>query len=299
MDNFLRFWQHLPSSIDPVVFQVGGFKLHYYGLMYMVAFGITYALALFRVKSENRRPISIEELQSLLTAMIVGLIVGARLGYVFFYNLGYYVERPWEILLPFEFNNGIHFTGISGMSYHGGLIGAVLGGFIYIRRRRLNFRDMGDLLIPCIPLGYTFGRLGNFINGELWGRVTDAAIGMYFPNAPGKSLRHPSQLYEAFGEGVLLFAVLWFLRNRVRLRGAMLPIYLIGYGAVRFVIEFFRQPDQHLGFIVFSFSMGQLLCMGMILAGVVWLPAIRNLATRETIASESKPIEGKRKRRQS
>ncbi len=278
MNDFWTLWQNLPALIDPVIFQIGSFKLHYYGLMYLVAFGCTYGLAVYRIKTEKRWRISLEELQSLLTAMIIGLIIGARLGYVLFYNLGYYLEHPLEVVLPFEFDGGIRFTGISGMSYHGGLIGTILASFLSIRKHRLGFRETADLLVPCIPLGYTFGRLGNFINGELWGRATTAAIGMHFPSAPGDALRHPSQLYEAFGEGILLFILLWTLRKRLATPGYMLAVYLIGYGAVRFFIEFFREPDLHLGFVFFSFSMGQVLCGFMIAAGIGFLIFFRRLA---------------------
>jgi phosphatidylglycerol:prolipoprotein diacylglycerol transferase len=271
MNEFWNFWQHLPANIDPVIFQIGSFRLQYYGLMYIVAFGCTYALARYRLKTEPRWDLSVEHLQGVMTAIIIGLVLGARLGYVLFYNLGYYLQHPLEVFLPFEFQNGVRFTGISGMSYHGGLIGCIIGALWYIRKYRLSFTKVSDLLVPCIPAGYTFGRLGNFINGELWGRVTTAPIGMYFPDAPGDSLRHPSQLYEAFGEGILLFVVLWSLRNRIRTPGVMLALYLIGYGIVRFIIEFFREPDAHLGFIFFSLSMGQLLCLVMICAGAVLL----------------------------
>jgi phosphatidylglycerol---prolipoprotein diacylglyceryl transferase len=187
---------------------------------------------------------------------------------VLFYNLAYYLHHPLEVVLPFSLENGFHFTGISGMSYHGGLIGTIVCGAWYVHKHRLSFLKMADLLIPCIPAGYTFGRLGNFINGELWGRVTTSPIGMYFPGAPGSTLRHPSQLYEAFGEGMFLFVILWLLRTRVRTPGAMLAIYLVGYGAVRFLIEYFRQPDAQLGLVILSFSMGQLLCSAMVMAGL-------------------------------
>ena len=153
------------------------------------------------------------------------------------------------------------------MSYHGGLIGVVVATVIFVRKNRLDFFNMADLIVPCIPLGYTFGRLGNFINGELFGRVTTHPIGMFFPFAPGPGRRHPSQLYEAFFEGIVLFIVLWTVKSRVTTRGAMLALYLMGYGLVRFFIEYARQPDAHLGFILLSLSMGQLLCMAMILAG--------------------------------
>jgi len=151
----------------------------------------------------------------------------------------------------------------------GGAIGVLLAAWLYIRRARLDFFEMVDLLIPVIPLGYTFGRVGNFINGELYGRVTTSPIGMYFPTAYGSEMRHPSQLYEAFFEGVFLFGILWMLRKRTRIKGSMLAFYLFGYGLVRFVIEFFREPDAHIGFVFLSLSAGQLLCSIMILSGIL------------------------------
>jgi phosphatidylglycerol:prolipoprotein diacylglycerol transferase len=174
-----------------------------------------------------------------------------------------------EIVLPFRFDGGIQFTGIAGMSFHGGLIGVLLATWIYVRRHGPDYREVADLFAPAVPLGYAFGRLGNFINGELYGRVTTAPIGMHFPLATGPGLRHPSQLYEAFFEGLVLFAVLWGLRRRPLPRGAMLALYLVGYGVVRFVLEYFRQPDAHLGFVWTRFSMGQLLCLAMAGAGLV------------------------------
>ncbi|WP_319404819.1 prolipoprotein diacylglyceryl transferase [uncultured Desulfosarcina sp.] len=267
MKDFLYWWQHLPEHMDPVIFQIGSFRLQYYGLMYIVAFATTYLLASYRIRREDRFKIDNEQLQSLLTAMIIGLIVGARLGYVLFYNFSYYLQRPLEIILPFEFSGGIHFTGITGMSYHGGLIGVVVAAVIFVRKNHMEFLRMADLIVPCIPLGYTFGRLGNFINGELYGRVTTLPIGMFFPIAPGPGRRHPSQLYEAFFEGIVLFLVLWSIKGRIRTPGVMLGLYLIGYGLVRFFIEYARQPDAQLGFVFMSFSMGQMLCAAMMLAG--------------------------------
>jgi len=257
----------LPENIDPVIFSIGSFRLQYYGLMYIVAFAITYFLAWHRIKHEERFEISTNQLNDVMTYMILGLIIGARLGYVVFYNLTYYLEHPLEIFLPFSFSNGFTFTGISGMSYHGGLIGVVIAGWLCVVKSKLNPWNVIDLFIPAGPLGYTFGRLGNFINGELYGRVTTSPIGMYFPLAQTRQLRHPSQLYEAFFEGIFLFAVLWSMRRLKMPRGAMIALYLIGYGLVRFIIEFFRQPDEHLGFVISSFSMGQVLCAVMIIAG--------------------------------
>lgn len=271
MDAFWQWWQHLPSNMDPVIFAIGPFKLQYYGMMYLVAFGITYALVSYRLPREPRFKVSPVLVQGLATALIIGLIVGARLGYAVFYNAAYYMIHPLEIILPFDFSNGMRFTGISGMSYHGGLIGVIVAAIYFTRRNGLSFLEMADLFIPAIPLGYTFGRLGNFINGELYGRATTAKIGMYFPQAGGDAMRHPSQLYEAFFEGIVLFVLLWLLRRRVNLSGAMLGIYLIGYGTVRFMIEFARQPDDHLGLVWLSLSMGQLLCAAMITTGIAVL----------------------------
>jgi len=262
----------LPEKMNPVMFSLGGFKLHYYGLMYLVAFAIVYILAGYRIKREKRFPISADEIQNLMIYMMIGVIVGGRLGYVFIYNPLYYLKNPLEIFLPFRFSNGITFTGISGMSFHGGLIGVIVAIWTFARKTGFNFWNTVDLVAPVVPLGYTFGRIGNFINGELYGRVTSASIGMYFPLAPGQSLRHPSQLYEAFFEGIVLFIVLWNLRKLKTPKGAMLSFYIIGYGLVRFFIEFYRQPDSHMGFVFMSFTMGQLLCgLMMVCGGVLYL----------------------------
>jgi phosphatidylglycerol:prolipoprotein diacylglycerol transferase len=269
MDTFIIWWQHLPEHFSPVIFEIGSFRLHYYGLMYIIAFAITYGLVLYRIRNESRFSVSAEQAKDLILYMILGLIIGARIGYVLFYNLSYYLMHPIEIILPFRFENGITFTGISGMSFHGGLLGVIASTWLYARKFDLTLYEIADLFIPAIPLGYTFGRLGNFINGELYGRVTHQAIGMHFPLAPGPELRHPSQLYEAFFEGIFLFGVLWGIRRFKQPMGAMLAFYLIGYGTVRFFIEYFRQPDAHLGLIFISLSMGQLLCAAMIGGGIL------------------------------
>ncbi len=282
MNAFVKFWQHLPEQIDPVIFQIGSFKLQYYGLMYIIAFGTTFVLLIYRVRREDRFQISVDQLKDLTTYMILGLIIGARLGYVLFYNLNYYLRHPLEIFLPFEFSDGIRFTGISGMSYHGGLLGLLLAAWWYTRKNNLSFWNMADLYAPVVPLGYTFGRLGNFINGELYGRVTASAIGMYFPLAPTRELRHPSQLYEAFFEGIFLFVVLWNIRKINTPRGSMLAFYLFGYGLVRFFIEFFREPDAHLGFVFLSFSMGQVLCFLMMTGGIFLLLHLRRSGSQPT-----------------
>ena len=162
------------------------------------------------------------------------------------------------------------------MSYHGGVIGVVIALLVFTRSQKRGFFETFDLFIPSIPLGYTFGRLGNFINGELYGRVTDASIGMYFPLAPTNELRHPSQLYEAFFEGIVLFVVLWLLRKKSVFTGFLSAIYLFGYGFVRFFIEYFREPDAQLGFVLLNFSMGQVLCFLMMIAGICIFFATRS-----------------------
>jgi phosphatidylglycerol:prolipoprotein diacylglycerol transferase len=239
--------------------------------MYVVAFAIVYALALLRIKKETDFNISKAQVGDLMTAMILGLIIGARLGYVVFYNFSFYLSHPLEIIFPFEFSNGLRFVGIAGMSYHGGLIGVVVGALIYCRKNKIKFWEAAELFVPAIPLGYTFGRLGNFINGELYGRVTTHPIGMVFPQAPGNALRHPTQLYEAFFEGIFLFCILWLSRRRLKPAGASIAVYLMGYGCVRFVIEFYREPDEHLGLMLLSLTMGQLLCLSMMACGLVLL----------------------------
>ena len=275
MDAFISWWQELPTHMDPVLVQIGSFELKYYGLMYLVAFVCSYFLALLRTKKEDRFPYDSEFLQSFLTYQVLGVIIGGRLGYVLFYNLPYYFSHPLEAFLPIGFGpHGLEFRGFAGMSYHGGLIGVIVASWLFTRKRKVSFGNIADLFAPVVPLGYTFGRLGNFINGELWGRATDSWIGMIFPEAPGLELRHPSQLYEGFFEGIVLFLILWSIRKIKFPEGAMLPFYIFGYGFFLFFIEFFREPDEHLGFIMFSLSMGQLLCIAMMIAAVLiylWL----------------------------
>ncbi|HUH66680.1 MAG TPA: prolipoprotein diacylglyceryl transferase [Syntrophales bacterium] len=260
-------WQHLPEHISPIIFEIGSFQIRYYSLMYLVAFFFTYILVSYRIKHEGFK-YSKETIQDFFIWAIVGLIVGARFGYVFFYNFDHYLKYPLEIILPFDFSHGMQYVGISGMSYHGGAIGVFAASLIFCRKHRIDFWRFADLFCPAIPLGYTFGRIGNFINGELYGRVTTMPWGMYFPLDPTHQLRHPSQLYEALFEGIFLFVVLWSVRRKSRFDGFIFALYLFGYGLVRFVIEFFREPDVQLGLFWGIFSMGQMLCLLMMLAAV-------------------------------
>jgi len=235
--------------------------------MYIVAFALTYFLVVYRLQKE-KFPYTRETIQDFMLWAIIGVILGGRLGYVLFYNFEYYLRHPSEILLPFDFSQGIRFVGISGMSYHGGLVGLIAAAVIFCKKHRIAFWNMADLFAPAVPLGYTFGRIGNFINGELWGRATTVPWGMYFPLDGSGLLRHPSQLYEAFFEGVLLFAVLWGLREKRFFEGFFVALYMVGYGLVRFFIEFYREPDAQLGFVIGSLSMGQVLSLLMVIAGV-------------------------------
>jgi phosphatidylglycerol:prolipoprotein diacylglycerol transferase len=270
MGGFAYWWQHLPEHMDPIIFQVGGFKVQWYGMMYILAYATVYLLARRRATRESRFVgVDDEFIKNILTWAFIGTLAGGRLGYVLFYNLPYYLKHPLEIIIPFRFGDGgMQFTGISGMSYHGGIICIFIACAWFCRKYKADFWNLCDLFFPVSALAYTFGRLGNFINGELYGRVTDAAIGMHFPESPDPSLlRHPSQLYEGLFEGIVLGLLLLSLRNRKLPTGAMMALYLFGYGFFRFCIEWFREPDSHLGFIFFRLSMGQLLCMAMMLSG--------------------------------
>ncbi|WP_319416143.1 prolipoprotein diacylglyceryl transferase [Marispirochaeta aestuarii] len=290
-----------PDWISPVI--LPGLPFRWYGLMYLLAFGTAYLLVRYQVRREEPK-LSTDIVADLFFWIILGLLVGGRLVSTLIYDTsGIYWVKPWLIFWPFD--ESMRFVGLQGMSYHGGLLGGTIGGVLFCRRRGLSPWLWADRIALAVPLGYTFGRLGNFINAELYGRVTSAPWGMVFPGAPefplsvdwvaamsrelglaaegGVNLpRHPSQLYEAFGEGVLLWLFLWFIiRKRKSFNGFIMGWYLIGYGAVRFVIEYFRQPDSNLGFIVelgsshsiyqtgsfLNFTMGQLLCTLMILAG--------------------------------
>jgi len=264
--QFAEWWQTLPYNIDPSILRIGTFQLKYYGLMYIVAFSLTFYLLNKRLKKKEYE-LKPEILENYFFVVIIFVLIGGRLGYVLFYNFGYYLKNPLEIILPFRFKNGFEFTGIAGMSYHGALIAAFAGTYWFTKRNKLKFLEFTDFVAPAVPIGYTFGRLGNFMNGELYGRTTDSSIGMYFPLAGDEMLRHPSQLYEAAFEGIFIFIILWSLRNKKMPAGFFAGSYLLLYGIVRFIIEYFREPDEQLGFVFLNLSMGQVLCCIMILAG--------------------------------
>ena len=251
-------------EIDPVILKIGPFALRWYGLMYVFGFVSSYLLVLYQLK-KKKIAVTRADVDDLFFYLILGLIVGARLGYVVFYNLGYYIQNPLEALAVWH----------GGMSFHGGLIGATLAGYIIIKKRRLNFFVTGDLIIPSCPLGLFFGRMGNFINGELFGKPANVPWAMIFPQG-GPSPRHPSQLYEAFLEGLVMFAVLWIYKDHKKREGDVLALFLILYGCFRIFCEIFREPDLQVGYILGLLSMGQILSLCMVAIGLglkfVYLP---------------------------
>ena len=246
-------------QIDPVFFEIGPLQLRWYGLMYIIGFVCAY-LVLVHLSRRGNYDMDKKEIEDLLAYGVVGLIIGARLGYCLFYNIGYYLSHPLRCLAIWE----------GGMSFHGGLIGLVLGGWLFSRLRNKSLIMLADMGALAAPPGLFFGRIGNFINAELYGRVTDVPWGMVFPGAGGLP-RHPSQLYEAFFEGIVLFLVIFVLSSKVRTRGILISVFLAGYGFIRFVLEFFREPDPQLGFIVASITMGQILSLAMVAAGAILL----------------------------
>jgi phosphatidylglycerol---prolipoprotein diacylglyceryl transferase len=243
--------------IDPVIFSVGPLSLRWYGLMYVVGFVSSYLLIIYQLK---KRKIKVDRAQidDLFFYLILGLIVGARLGYVLFYNLSFYIENPAEALVLWH----------GGMSFHGGLIGAFIAGYIVIKKKHLDFFGTADLIMPTCPIGLAFGRLGNFINGELFGKPSDLPWAMIFPQGGGLP-RHPSQLYEALLEGLLMFVILWIYKDRKKREGDVLALFLILYGAFRIFCEIFREPDLQVGYIFGILSMGQILSIFMIIIGLV------------------------------
>ena len=267
MHNLREWWQNLPLNMNPVFVQFGPVQIRYYGLMFLSAFLTFYFLMRYRIR-RDKVILSAEQLDDYLVWAIAGALLGGRLGYVLFYDFFYFLKHPVQIFWPFHQANGQAYFGISGLSFHGGLLGVFLATFLFTKKRGLSLWQLGDAVVPAVPLGYTFGRLGNFFNGELYGRVTDVPWGMYFPADMGVVLRHPSQLYEAFFEGLVLFTIIWSVRNKRLFDGWLFWLYLTLYGTFRFFIEFVRQPDQQLGFVLGPLSMGQVLCLVMVGVGV-------------------------------
>ena len=254
-------YHDVPNYMDAVAFSIGPVSVYWYSLMWLTAFFVGYQLLVYRLKKKEGK-YSREYIQDLIVNTLIGALVGGRIGYVLFYDFFYYVKRPLEIISPYDFVSH-SWIGIYGMSFHGGLLGVVIAIFYTARKKKVNALQLCDFIAPAIPLGYMFGRLGNFFNQELVGRITTSPLGMYFNGET--ILRHPSQLYEAFFEGLILFVIMWRLRNKNYAVGTISMLYLITYSLFRFVIEFYRAPDEHLGFVLLNLTMGQLLSIGVIM----------------------------------
>ncbi|MCM8812673.1 MAG: prolipoprotein diacylglyceryl transferase [Candidatus Omnitrophica bacterium] len=265
-------WAHIPELINPVAFTVGPMAVRWYGLMYGAAFLTCSALISRRLRTESF-PFTKEQASDFFFWAVVGVLVGGRLGYVLLYDFVSFLADPLGVFLPLvRTESGLQFIGIYGMSYHGGLVGVVAAGILFCRQARLSFWQLADLVAPAVPLGYFWGRIGNFLNGELYGRLTNVPWAMVFPQDPLQRLRHPSQLYEALGEGLLLFALLWPLRRFRPFPGFSLCAYVCGYGLIRFFIEFTREPDAQIGLIGGWLTQGQILCLAMIVISLSILP---------------------------
>lgn len=264
-------------KIDPVALQLGPVAIHWYGLMYLLAFGLFLLLANLRLKHEPYRSIqgpgawSRKDIEDMLFVGVIGTVIGGRLGYCLFYKPEFYLQNPLQILYVWQ----------GGMSFHGGMLGVIASQLWYAHSRGKPFWQVMDFIAPCVPLGLAAGRLGNFINGELWGRPADPSLpwAMVFPQSGSAIARHPSQIYQLLLEGVLLFLVLWFYARKPRKEAQVSAVFLIGYGMARFIGEYFREPDAHLGILALRMSMGQWLSAPMIIAGVLlWVWA----QTRDT-----------------
>lgn len=261
-------------QIDPVALQLGPLSIHWYGLTYLVGFGLFMWLGALRLKQppfaslSGARAWSRRDVDDILFLGVLGVVLGGRLGYCLFYKPGFYLDHPLEILSVWQ----------GGMSFHGGLMGVIVAMLWFARSRQRPWLEVADFVAPCVPTGLAAGRIGNFINGELWGRVADPALpwAMVFRGA-GDVPRHPSQIYQFLLEGLLLFVLLWWFARRPSARGQVSAVFLMGYGVLRFVAEYFREPDQFLGLLALNLSMGQWLCVPMVLLGVgLWLWAVRN-----------------------
>jgi phosphatidylglycerol---prolipoprotein diacylglyceryl transferase len=268
-------------NIDPVALHVYNLKIHWYGIAYILGFATAWLLALHRCRKYSHPDVNLlspnpnnpnfiptvfaaDQISDFIFCCALGVIIGGRVGYIIFYHFSNFLASPLTLLKVWE----------GGMSFHGGIIGVVIGLLYFAKKTKKSFAEIADFTAPLVPIGLFFGRIGNFINGELWGRVTDMPWGMIFPHV-GSWPRHPSQLYEAFFEGIVLFTFIWIYSAKPRARGKVASWFLIGYGCVRFFCEFFRAPDLAVGFVACNWlTMGQLLSLPMIIIGTWWLAKI-------------------------
>ena len=250
-------------QFDPIAVQIGPVAIHWYGLTYLVAFGLFLWLASLRTAQPPFARVgwTRRDVEDLLFYGVLGVVIGGRLGYVIFYKPGYYAANPLEVFAVWK----------GGMAFHGGLLGVLGAMWLFSRSRGRHFLEVTDLIAPCVPTGLASGRMGNFINGELWGREADPSLpwAMVFPQSGVNIPRHPSQLYQFMLEGLLLFVLLWLYSRKPRNLGVVSGAFLIGYGTFRFVVEYFREPDSFLGLLAFNMSMGQWLCVPMVATGIL------------------------------
>lgn len=322
----MSLFVNYPSWISPYVIE--GFPIRWYAVMYIFAFATAYILLIRLLKEKENRDIKRETAEDMFIFVIIGLLIGARVGSCLFYDDAvYYLTHPWMIFWPFRDGE---FVGLPGMSYHGGVIGGFLAGLIYAKVKKIKFLRYADLIATTIPFAFTWGRLGNFFNAELYGRVTTSKLGMVFPYAekfsttfswvrrvadqvgisyvPGDYVnlpRWPSQLFEAFFEGIVLGFIIWFVVRKLKKRknladGTILASYISGYGIIRFVIEYFRQPDADIGYVIgssnniylfeslFNISKGQVFCLLMVVAGVFLLFFVNMFGKRKKIDDKRK-----------
>jgi len=263
--NLLDFWQNLPA-ITPTGFNLFGFPIQFYGLMYLVAFLVSFSLSKKRNKSKKFN-FENELLEEFYFVIIIAIILGGRFGYILFYNLEYFIQNPLEAIIPFKDGK---YIGIAGMSFHGGLLTAVTAGIFYLKSKKINLLKFSDLVAPTIPIAYMFGRIGNFLNGELYGRASNFVLSMKFDGI----LRHPSALYEAFFEGFILYLIMNKIKDQKLYEGKLLLVFIVLYSIFRFFIEFVREPDSHIGLFL-GFSRGQYLCIVTIIAALLLQRVLR------------------------
>ncbi len=268
----------LHPHIDPVALQLGPLAIHWYGLTYLAAFALFVGLGRLRLAHEPYATQvalgtwSKQDIEDILFYGVMGVVLGGRVGYCLFYNPAYYAAHPLEVFAVWQ----------GGMSFHGGMLGVFVATAVFAWQRQRAWLWVTDFIAPCVPTGLASGRVGNFINGELWGRAADPALpwAMVFPQSGTLIARHPSQIYQFFGEGLLLFVVLWWYARKPRAVGAVSGMFMIGYGSLRFVAEYFREPDAHLGLLALGMSMGQWLCVPMVGVGMaLWWHATHRAST--------------------